>query len=373
MVLIRRALTCLSLLVAPGTDLARAQSRDSVLARQLEALRVVNNVPALGAAFVEGNGTVTFAVAGVRKRGSDVRATVNDQWHLGSDTKAMTATILAVFVERGSLKWETTLGEVFPDLRAKFRPEFAAITITQLLSHHAGLARNVGYTSIAGLTPRLMDQRLEAVRRAASEPLTAPAGTKMEYSNLGYVIAGAVAERIAGKPWESLMREMLFEPLGMKGCGFGGLGTPGQIDQPWPHGDDGKPASNNGPTVDNLAVIGPAGTVHCPLTDWAKFVLDQLRGETGKGKLLRAATYKALHEPRFGGPYALGWGVSQRPWAGGVVYLHSGSNTLNYSVVWIAPLKDFAILTVTNQGGPAAQKATDDAAEAVLRMKGFVQ
>src|SRR4030095_9690982 len=107
-------------------------------------------------------------------------------------------------------------------------------------------------------------------------------------------------------------------------------------------------------------------TVHCSIHDWSKFIADQLRGERGEGALLKADTYKALHTPRFGGNYAFGWGVASRQWAGGLVFQHSGSNTMNFCVVWIAPLRDFAVLAVTNQGGTEAQEATDEAVSELI-------
>ena len=72
---------------------------------------------------------------------------------------------------------------------------------------------------------------------------------------------------------------------------------------------------NNGPTVDNRAVLGPAGTVHCSIEDWSKFIADQLRGARGERALLKADTYKTLHTPRFAATYTFGWGVANRAFA----------------------------------------------------------
>ena len=83
---------------ATGTD---AQSGDSAIAQRLDSIRKARNVPALGAAFIRGDGSVTSAVVGVRKRGTDVRATTEDKWPLASNTKAMTATLLATLVRAG--------------------------------------------------------------------------------------------------------------------------------------------------------------------------------------------------------------------------------------------------------------------------------
>ena len=141
----------------------------------------------------------------------------------------------------GKLTWETTLGDVFTELAAGFPSDFRAITVTQLLSHYAGLPPNLAWRQLAQSASTLSEQRLKALKSAATTTLTSRPGTKFEDSNLGYVLAGAVAERVGGKPWEELMREIVFTPLGMTSCGFGGLGTPGTIDQPWPHTANGQP------------------------------------------------------------------------------------------------------------------------------------
>jgi CubicO group peptidase (beta-lactamase class C family) len=202
---------------------------------------------------------------------------------------------------------------------------------------------------------------------AAQLTVTAEPTAGFLYSNLGYVIAGAMAEKAADAAWEDLMKKLIFEPLGMTGVGFGGVGTPGQIDQPWPHLANGKPAAGNGPAVDNPPVLGPAGTVHCRLSDWAKFVADQLRGERGEPALLKTETYRKLHAPPFPGGYALGWGIFEREWAGGTALAHDGSNSMNYASVSLGPARNTAILVVINQGGEGANLACDEVVTEILR------
>lgn len=355
--------------IIAGAHSTTAQSADNDVVRLIEPIRQEHRIPALGAALVTSRGVVASGVTGTRKAGTDVAATIDDHWHLGSDTKAMTAVIIAAFVERGKPTWETPLGDVFTELAAGFPPDFRAITVTQLLSHYAGLPANLAWREIAQSATTLPEQRVNALKRAAATTPSSKPGTKFEYSNLGYVLAGAIAERAGGKPWEELMRELVFTPLGMTSCGFGGLGTPGKIDQPWPHTANGQPTLLNGPAIDNAAVLGPAGTVHCSIADWSKFIADQLRGARGERALLKTETYKALHTPRFGGTYAFGWGVTSRVWSGGTVLQHSGSNTMNSCVVWVAPVRDMAVLAVTNQAGDAAARAADEAVAALIRMQ----
>jgi CubicO group peptidase (beta-lactamase class C family) len=360
---------CLILAASSATNLAMAQGGDSAVTTMLEPIRLAHKLPALGAALVTSKGLVTSGVTGVRKRDTKTAATIGDQWHLGSDTKAMTATVIASLVERKMLTWESTIGDVFPELASTFPAEFRAITLTQLLSHRAGVAPNADWNSIARSNKQIREQRLDALEIAAATKLTSTPGTKYEYSNLGYVLAATMAERVSNTSWESLIQTIVFKPLGMSSCGFGGLGTPGQVDQPWPHTDNGAPVASNGPTVDNPPVMGPAGTVHCSIADWSKFIVDQLVGDGGQGRLLTLPSYKFLHTPKFGGDYAGGWIVASRPWAGGTVLTHAGTNTMNYCVVWIAPAKDFAVLAVTNQGGPEAAAGTDAAVSALIQMQ----
>ncbi|MBI3850196.1 MAG: beta-lactamase family protein [Verrucomicrobia bacterium] len=339
---------------------------DEAVTSALKPIRQRFGVPAMAAAVVTSEGIQFVGAVGIRKRDTDIPVTLTDQWHLGSDTKAMTATLIARLVERGQLKWSATLAEVFPDLAPQMHPDFKTVTLLHLLSHRAGLPANLDLAQYPG--DDVVALRSRAVREElAKKPRHAP-GSVCEYSNLGYIIAGAVVAKTTGQSWERAVSTELFEPLQMKAVGFGGTGTRGQIDQPWPHHGDGKPMPENGPAVDNPPVMGPAGRVHCTIQDWAKFIQDQLRGDRGDQALLKPETYQKLHTPPFGGDYALGWIVVQREWGGGTVFNHAGDNGMNFANVWIAPQRDFAILVCVNQGGDTAFKATDEAVGALMKL-----
>jgi CubicO group peptidase (beta-lactamase class C family) len=195
------------------------------------------------------------------------------------------------------------------------------------------------------------EQRAAYIAMVLSEPPVNQPGSTFLYSNRSYAVAGAIAEKVANDSWEDLMQKRLFQPLGMQTCGFGAAGTPGKIDEPWQHKlllTFHRPIEP-GPLADNPAVIGPAGTVHCSIVDWGKFITAHLRGEKGEKGILKPETFKRLHTPLYG-DYAFGWLVVDRPWAGGPALNHAGSNTQNFAIVWMAPAKDFAVLIMTNQG-----------------------
>jgi CubicO group peptidase (beta-lactamase class C family) len=350
---------------AAGTAFPKAG--DAEITDILAPICLKYGVPAMSMAIIRGDGMKKYGVVGVRKSGSGVAATLDDMWHLGSDTKAMTAALAGIMVDGGRLKWTTTMEEAFPEFSSAMHPDFRKVELIHLLSHRAGLPANLDYGLFAGFGG-VRAQRLALTERALSEkPKSAP-GEAYLYSNLGYIIAGAMIEKAAGMEWEEAMRRYVFEPLGMRSVGFGGMGTPGKIDQPWGHLAKGKPVKGNGPEWDNPPVAGPAGRVHCGMRDWALFLADQLRGARGEAGLLSPESYRTLFAPPFGGDYALGWIVQDRPWADGKAYTHSGSNTMNFSTVWMAPNRDFAVLACTNMGLDAAGALDQAISTAILSL-----
>jgi len=341
---------------------------DQAVTDALAPIRQQYHVPAIAGAIVTSKGLDVCGVVGIRKSGTEIPVALDDQWHLGSDTKAMTATLVGRLVEQGLLEWDTTVAEVFPDLAPAFDTEMRGVTVLQLLSHRAGLPADLNWWSNFGVAGEATPQalRLGALKQALAKKSESSPGSEFKYSNLGYVIVGAIVEKVTGMSWEEAIQDKVLKPLGMESAGFGGVGTPGQIDQPLGHTEGAKPAATNGPSTDNPPVLGPAGRVHCTIQDWAKFIADQLRGARGEPALLADSTYQVLHKPPFGGDYALGWGAVERDWGGGFVLNHAGDNTMNHANVWIAPERDFAVLVCINQGGDAAAKASDAAAGALI-------
>lgn len=332
----------------------------------LSKVREQHAVAAMAAAFVTSQGIQKVGAIGTRKWGTDVAVTLDDLWHLGSETKAMTSTLAAVLIDRGEIRWTSTVSEIFPELASSFHPDLREISLIQLLSHRAGIEANIDYSAVSKFGS-IQSQRIEAVKTGLSKkPLSVP-GSKTIYSNLGYIIAGAMIERVSSMDWESAMEKYIFSPLGMNSAGFGGLGTPGLIDQPWGHEKSGQPFKENGPDIDNPPVLGPAGRVHCSIQDWAKFIADQLRGARGAPALLNKQAYKILQTPHFGGAYALGWSVVEQDWADGKVLTHTGSNTLYLARACVAPESDFAIIVCTNEGMDSSD-AVDEAVGQIIRM-----
>jgi len=320
----------------PSKEEAKSKKIEEAL---LEAVAQAK-VPGMVAAITSSEGVLTIGTAGVRKIESEVKLTGQDHIHLGSCTKAMTSVLLATLVAERQLTWETSLIDVLPELKGKIHPDYHAITIWQLLTHRAGVEANAANWWVYGKM-ELKKRRLAILQANLKEAPTRKQGV-YHYSNLGYMIAGCMAEKVNGSTWESLMQKRIFDPLGMDSAGFGPPGASGKTDQPWGHvrsGEGWRPRQ-----FDNAEALGPAGRVHASFADWAKFLAMQLSG--GKSLGLDRKILDKLVTPT--GTYAGGWRVTKRPWGKGTVLTHSGSNTMWYALVWVAPQLDRAFLVATN-------------------------
>ena len=345
--------------MAPLTFLLAAGSPSAPrdVAPTLRELAEKYKLPGVVGAIIHGDQIVALGGTGIRKVGNPAPFLATDTIHLGSDTKAMTAILVGQLIDKKQLTFDSTMRELFPDLSAKMNPEMATNTVRNLLDHTAGFPHDLDWGAFASTHLPLTEQRRLAVEKALSVPPTTPIG-KYVYSNVGFVLLGAIVEAKTGQAWEDVMRKEIFRPLHMASAGFGAPGTPGQVDQPWGH------TSRFGKLVaeqfDNLPILGPAGTVHCSIEDWAKFVAEAMRGAQGHPRLVSAETFQQLTTPLPNQHYAGGWLLTERTWAGGLALTHAGSNTRWYCNVWIAPKKNFAVLIAMNYGGDQAGKAADD-------------
>jgi CubicO group peptidase (beta-lactamase class C family) len=128
---------------------------------------------------------------------------------IGSISKQCAATALVMLADEGKLSLDDRVGRFFPDLTRA-----GDITVRQLLSHTAGIRDYwpQDYVFTAMLEPITTRALLD---RWARQPLDFEPGTRYQYSNTGYVIAGAIAEKVSGRPLMELLRQRIFTPLGM--------------------------------------------------------------------------------------------------------------------------------------------------------------
>jgi CubicO group peptidase (beta-lactamase class C family) len=326
------------------------------ITEKLELIRAVHGVPAVGGAVVTAHGLEVFDAVGVRKvEPSPDPVTKFDRWHLGSDTKAMTSMLVGLLQQQFpfTVSFGTTIAEAFPEWAGTMDPAIAPVTLRQLLAHRSGLylIPPDQWAPIGNANLSVTDQRRAFTHGIVHDPHLMAPGVLYKYDNGNYIIAGAMLENLLSQSWESLMNQYLFQPLGMASAGFGSPAQGNQA-QPWGHYD------SNGawtPTLaDNAASLGPAGTVHASLADWARFIRLYLKGGEG-GITLTAATLQELttaytsNDPWFVvWPQAYGWGWGISPLPGDKVLSHDGSNVLWYARAVVYLDRGYALLAVAN-------------------------
>ena len=316
----------------------------------LDSLRYAHDLPALSGALMTDTGIIDSQAVGCRRYGGPVNVTAGDQFHLGSCGKSFTAVLLGVLVDEGKVLWTTTLPEIFPEFAGTMRPEYRDVTLFNILSHTAGLIRDPNLT-LQSTTPQ--GQRAEALAWALLQPPVKQRGQEL-YSNLGFIIAGAITEKLTGRTYEDLVMEKVIRPLGITTAGFGQMGTEGMEDQPLQHSPNHAPLIAT-PGAHLPDIENSAGGLYMSIGDWARYCRWVLACEAGHPSLLSAQTARTITKPYVvmdarGGGSALGWGVWYWDEIGGRILGHTGSNGFNYAQVILVPDRRYGVIVMTNQG-----------------------
>ncbi len=171
-----------------------------------------------GSVLVAENGKITYKGAyGQANMEWNIPNTPDTRFRLGSITKQFTATVILQLVEQGKIKLDAKLSDYLPDYR---KDTGEKVTIHHLLTHTSGIP---SYTSQPGFfqnvsrNPYKVD---EFVKKYASGDLEFEPGSKFLYNNSGYFLLGAIIERVTGKPYEQVLKQNIFDPLGMKNTGY---------------------------------------------------------------------------------------------------------------------------------------------------------
>jgi CubicO group peptidase (beta-lactamase class C family) len=369
---------------------ASAQPAPAGLDAMLTPYLARYGLPAVAGAAVREGRIVAAGAVGTRRVGAQVPVAVTDRFHIGSCTKAMTALLAGMLVEAGRIRWDSTVGEVLPDLRAGMDARLAGVTLAQLLSHTGGIPPDTEEIIRLVIAANGQDElNLDGMRRwvigeLRARPLAAAPGSGFAYANLGYLIAGAMLEAAGGATWEELVVARIFAPMRLASAGIGPQSTMGRVDAPLGHAtlpDGSLRAMLAGPNGDVPPVYGPAGAAHLSILDFAAWA----GWHAGAGKrgpaLVGAQTLRRLHTRIIemparpdaapgtpsGGAYGLGWGFLTLPYTRGEVMLHTGSNSMNLAMVMVQAARDFAVVVATNRTGAQADEGLKALQEALFR------
>lgn len=383
------ALTCLSVLLSacgggdkrhehsPALQLAPAPAitpADSLL-KEIQRVQAAGALPGVSAVLIEIDTAdierSSAAVAGLRQVGGGGLVQHADQFQTGSMTKAATAMLIARLVEQNKLRWDSTLAELIPEAQATMHPAMRGITVEQLLRHRGGFKHDLDGADFAELRPHatgdaIRDRATIAHYLVRQAPAVTP-GSAYAYSNLGYMLAGFIAEKRTGLSFAALMQQEVFAPLQMQAAmGFpedagSGAMTGHVLDQGrW------SAAPYTGDERYYTQIMAPAGGMMVSMSEFGKLLQEQLRGMRGKSRYLSTATFQRMHQPQDG--YALGWSSVDDPFSGRLS-VHAGSWGTYYTFSVLAPGSKRAVAVSCNCYGDAAVAELDKLVLALVRAK----
>jgi CubicO group peptidase (beta-lactamase class C family) len=325
-------------------------ARPTALQRDAITLRETYHLPALELCVINADGIVEAASGGVRKAEGRAGVEESDLFHLGSMTKAMTATMLSTLVQEEKLSWDMTMTQAFPAIASVMDSRYRDVTLEQLLTHTSGLA---GYTTdrewatIPPFTGTPAQQRQAFARMLLTRPPFGPAGI-YRYSNAGYAVAAAIAERVTGKTWEQLMQQRVFGPLKIRAAyGWPLLSGDGE---PWGHRIKNGVVTPHNPSDHYRVptVLAPAGDVSMSILDYSVFARLHLAGlENIDGSVLSAAEIQRLHQPVL--KYSSGW--HEELIDGVPTSWHRGTCDTFDTFVLLQPSRHIGVVIFTNADG----------------------
>ncbi len=235
-------------------------------------------------------------------------------FRIGSVTKQFTAAAILLLAEEGKLSVEDDLRKLLPDFPTSGR----TITIAQLLTHTSGIRSYTDMPDFGGKMREDMsvDQIIALFR---DQPLAFEPGEKYAYNNSGYVLLGAIVEKVSGKTYETYLREKIFEPLGMSQTYYG---SASRIIPKRAQGYDGVNAEFENAEYLSMSIPYAAGSLLSTVDDLAKWD----RALYGTGLLSQAsldkwwkpfslASGESIH-------YGYGWSISS--YEGHAVVSHGG-------------------------------------------------
>ena len=310
-------------------------------------------IPGLAFAVVDRAGLVDAEGLGWADRERRRPVAPSTLFQVGSVTKPLTATLAALLRERGGIGWDERIRPLLWEPGALPDP---GITMGQLLGHTAGLPgdpptlrREHDDYPVLAFTHVELYASLEA-----SELAFAP-GTDWDYSNFGYAVAGHALERASDRPFEVLLEDELFAPLGMTSSTVT-LWPELRARLATPYYRDEAADSLTRYTPWDPEALAPAGGVASTVEDLGRFVSFLLRAARDEEARLPAEALAAqqsirhrLSETR---GYGMGWFVEDREGMGRVAY-HGGGVDGYSAWIEVAPERGVGAVVLVNSGeGP---------------------
>jgi len=259
-------------------------------------------------------------------------------FRIASITKIFTAATVLKLAEQRRLSLDDKLAKYFPEIASADR-----ITLRQLLNHTAGVS-DTAKNPQPGFMRRDIDTATHVAEIAKRDPAFEP-GTRWAYSNAGYILLGAVIEKVTGQPWHEAMRQLLLEPAGLAHIryGDGAALIPGRV--------AGYSTDNPAHRVENASFISSsvpaaAGGLVATADDLLRWMRALAGGHMISAKSFRAMTTPAQPIESPAHRYGLGmylWRVRNSDMVGHTGQINGFASALAY-----LPKEDVTVVVLAN-------------------------
>jgi CubicO group peptidase (beta-lactamase class C family) len=367
---LRLVLLALLLVPAPARgqeEAAPPPDLDHLVAETMETF----GVPGVAVAVVKDGRTLVAKGYGVRDMGRPEPVDAHTLFGIASNTKAFTATALALLVEEGKLEWDAPVIDYLPWFRLSDPFVTAEITVRDLLVHRSGLGLGAGDLLLWPATTYTSE---EIVRRLAAVPLSTSFRSAYAYDNVLYVVAGELLEVVSGTSWDEFVTARVLRPAGLPDAvtDYEAARATGNLAATHARVDGRMRRVSAHPSRNDK----PAGGILASATDMARWMAVQLDSGrvAGAGPLYSPATTREMWElvtpiptrppppeakplrADFNG-YALGFFV--RDYRGRKIVTHTGGLQGYVSRLTLVPELGLGVAVLTNaEEGGAFQAIT---------------
>jgi CubicO group peptidase (beta-lactamase class C family) len=346
------------LLVAAGTTAgaqrAPLQGFDAYITKAMQDWKV----PALAIAVVKDDSIVLMKGYGTRTMGTTQPVDEHTLFAIGSASKAFTATVVAMLVDEGKMRWDDPVAVYLPGFQLYDPYVSRELTVRDALTHRSGLSRGdlMWYATDY--------DRDEILRRVRFLRPSWSARARFGYQNIMYLAAGQAAARASGRSWDDLVRDRIFQPLGMTESSTSTRALAGLQNVATPHTEvDDTLRVVPWHNIDN---IGPAGSINSSAADMLKWVRFQLaQGKVGGKPLVSTSALGETHmaqmvipvtaDNRQVNPYthlsAYGMGWFLQDYRGRGLDQHGGNIDGMSAMVGLMPEEKIGLVVLTNANG----------------------
>lgn len=321
-------------------------SLDNLINRSLTNWRV----PGAAVCIVKDGRIILRRGYGIKELGLATKVDENTLFMIGSNTKAFTATALAMLQAQGKLLLDDKVTKYVQDFKLDNKQAGDMATLRDLLSHRIGFGTFQG--DFTYWTSDL--SRKQVIEKMSHVKGLYPFRSRWGYTNAAFLTAGEAIESVTKKPWEQYIKETLLAPLGMSSTVALSKDLATSFNKSAAHTMiDGRLAAIKYPQIDNLA---PAASMSSSANDMCKWLMALLdNGKVGNREVIPASAIKATRQPQIlvgggedGGFSAYGLGWFLQGYKGHRVVMHTGGVNGFVSSVTLVPDQNLGIVILTN-------------------------